>query len=633
MKDVLFYNNYSPVGDVCTIAIGIIYWILLNSTYTIKQKNLLLFKTATVFVMVASASGIVYHELIQEISHFNKLAIYVTRFMIYMSLGVIFALYITYIKNLIEVEEKESIRIKRLMIAGLAVFSIFEILSPITKIGFWIDKDLGIHQNYYYEPFRFMYVYNMGVIGYIFIKYRRKFIVKMYNCMVAVTLLSFAMMSIQAYFLQTSYTCITFTFPIMAVLFLFHYNPYDSKTGTLDFHAFNGYVEDMADKKFSMIFLYLQGMKEEKMDDLSEEFIHFNEKYFRGPCTFRLKDDKMVMVYLDEKNKDADRTMSTLLEDFEKLYLIYKMEYKIVWVHSNELIKKGDEYLALNEYVESKMTLNSVYQCISQDVNAFITSQYIVEQLQDISEKQDLDDERVKVYCQPVYNTETTSFTTAEALMRIELDKCGMIFPDFFIGIAEKNGYIHNLSKIILNKTCKAVKKMLDEGYCLERISVNFSVTELRDKNFGSDIVKIIKDANVPYEKIAIELTESKNTKDYELVKNMMTALQEIGIKFYLDDFGTGYSNFERIIGLPIDIIKFDRTFTRLAAKNEESRYMVGSFADIFKNSNYQILFEGVEDEMDEERCKEMNATYLQGYKYSKPIPIEDLRDFLPMWD
>lgn len=108
-----------------------------------------------------------------------------------------------------------------------------------------------------------------------------------------------------------------------------------------------------------------------------------------------------------------------------------------------------------------------------------------------------------------------------------------------------------------------------------------------------------------------------------------MSRLHAQGIKFYLDDFGTGYSNFARIIGLPIDIIKFDRSLTIMSGKDAESRYLVESFSDIFDNSQYQILFEGVEDENDETRCKEMKDLYLQGYKYSKPIPMEQLENFL----
>lgn len=112
-----------------------------------------------------------------------------------------------------------------------------------------------------------------------------------------------------------------------------------------------------------------------------------------------------------------------------------------------------------------------------------------------------------------------------------------------------------------------------------------------------------------------------------------MNSLKNNGIKFYLDDFGTGYSNFARIIGLPIDIIKFDRSLTIMSGENSEAKYMVEGFSDIFDNAQYQILFEGVEDQADEERCVGMNAQYLQGYKYSKPIPIDKLEDYLEKCD
>ena len=275
------------------------------------------------------------------------------------------------------------------------------------------------------------------------------------------------------------------------------------------------------------------------------------------------------------------------------------------------------------------MLKNTVYSCNRMDVEAYAKNQYIISELKDISIKGDLYDSRVKVYCQPVLDTRTNTFTSAEALMRMELPKCGLIFPDTFIPLAEKNGYIHALSKIILNKTCRAIRELLDKGLNIERISVNFSITELKNEKFCDDVIQIIKDNNIAYDKIAVELTESRNEQDFEMVKTIMANLHKLGVKFYLDDFGTGYSSFERIIGLPIDIIKFDRSLTIMAGKDEGSRYLVGSFSDIFKKSGYQILFEGVEDDNDERICLEMNALFLQGYKYSKPVPIERLRDFL----
>ena len=128
---------------------------------------------------------------------------------------------------------------------------------------------------------------------------------------------------------------------------------------------------------------------------------------------------------------------------------------------------------------------------------------------------------------------------------------------------------------------------------------------------------------------IAIELTESQNEEEFELVKSRIEELKEYGIKFYLDDFGTGYSNFDRIMELPFDIIKFDRSLVIESAKDESSAYMVDTFAGMFKTLKYRVLFEGVEDETDENRCINMHAEFLQGYKYSKPIEMVKLGEFL----
>ncbi len=111
-------------------------------------------------------------------------------------------------------------------------------------------------------------------------------------------------------------------------------------------------------------------------------------------------------------------------------------------------------------------------------------------------------------------------------------------------------------------------------------------------------------------------------------MKNRIEQLKDKGIKFYLDDFGTGYSNMERIMELPFDIIKFDRSLVIACDSDERSEKMVGSLANMFADLNYAVLYEGVENDVDEKRCIKMSASYLQGYKYSRPIPIDDLKNF-----
>lgn len=629
MTDVLFYQNYVSAADVSTIIICIIYWLLLKSTYTIKQKNLTIFKFANVLVLLAATTSIYFHYLIRQLSVRNILLIYLCRDISYISLMLTFAVFCIYIRNLLELTRKKRKVLNILIWLAFFIFTISELITPLTKFGFYIDSELQVHENYYWDPFRFSYIYYLCIIIALLVIHKKKFVTKMYQCIRNVMLISFFVMFVQSFFIQTSFVCITFTFPIMAVLFLFHYNSYDSETGTLDSRAFNAYIKELRNKTFSMICLHLDGVNLTKMQSLSKNFVHFSENYFKNSCNFRLRDDKIIIVYQNDQNKDAKQILPILFKDFEKIYEKYKIDYRIILIHSDIILIEGDEYLALNDFIEERIPINTVYQCKNKDIEDYLKSAYILSELRDIHIHADLDDKRIKVFCQPVLNTETNTFNSAEALMRMKLKECGMVFPDQFIPLAEKHAYIHTLSKIILNKTCKQIKAFEKQGYLIDRVSVNFSILELKDKNFCKDVIQIISDNGIEFGKIAIELTESRNEQDFEMVKNIMTQLQGLGIKFYLDDFGTGYSNFERITCLPIDIIKFDRSLTILAGKNKESRFLVESFSDIFKKSNYQILFEGVEDDINENQCIEMNASYLQGYKYSKPIPIEQLANFL----
>ena len=279
------------------------------------------------------------------------------------------------------------------------------------------------------------------------------------------------------------------------------------------------------------------------------------------------------------------------------------------------------------------MDINDVYIVGEKDVDLFNRYEYILEQLTDIYKKRDMRDERVLAYCQPVFNIKSGRYDTAEALMRLDLPDIGMVFPDQFIPVAEEHGFIHVLTEIILTKTCDAIKSLMSEGYDVNRISVNVSVMELRDEKFTSDIDDIIEASAIPNDKIAVEITESRNDSDFLMMKDRIEELRRRGIKLYLDDFGTGYSNMERIMELPFDIIKFDRSLVIASDADERSEKMVKSLAGMFSELNYSVLYEGVENDGDEIRCINMSASYLQGYKYSKPIPIADLNRFFAKSD
>ena len=369
--------------------------------------------------------------------------------------------------------------------------------------------------------------------------------------------------------------------------------------------------------------------------DTTRVRLHF---WMRKPIHDRIPHNPYVLVFIDKLAHE--RKVRKQCADLKLSVLHDRIRYVLGFIncsrHKRKLADKlcdiffWRDILCDNDSIHAVMALNTIHRLNNDDIERFSQREYILEQLKDIYLKHDLDDPRVLAYCQPVYECKTGSINSAEALMRLKLEKTGIIFPDSFIFLAENRGYIHVLTEIILHKTCQAIRDLTEEGYAIRRISVNMSALELRADDFCNDIERVIHDVGIPFEKVAIELTESHTESDFMIMKEKVEKLNHQGIKFYLDDFGTGYSNMERIMELPFDIIKFDRTMLMACDKDKCSVKMVNSLANMFMDMSYSVLYEGVESDGDEALCKGMSATYLQGYKYSRPIPIDRLKEFLP---
>ena len=363
-------------------------------------------------------------------------------------------------------------------------------------------------------------------------------------------------------------------------------------------------------------------------EELQATIRYFSTEFFTNASLFRISGGHMVLLVPEMPNSGYKKKFRSIMEAFDTEYERFHLDYKMVIGESIDSISEKNEYIGLIQNIHRNMDINTKYTVTEEDVESFHKIEVILEELQDIFKKRDFDDPRVLVYCQPVYNISSGRYDTAEALMRLKLDGLGMVFPDQFIHMAEEYGFIHVLTEIILKKTCDEIGRLLSEGYYVKRISVNVSVAEFRDEKFISDIDHIITSSRIPNEKVAIEITESYNDSDFMLLKTKVGILKEKGIMLYLDDFGTGYSNMERILELPFDIIKFDRSLVLASDSDKRSEKMVRGLADMLAQLDYAILYEGIENENDERRCIDMSAQYLQGYKYSRPIPIGELRNF-----
>ena len=433
---------------------------------------------------------------------------------------------------------------------------------------------------------------------------------------------------------QSTFTVSTFLYPLIAVMYLLHSNPYDAQLGANDLRGLNNLVHYISeqDQDYLFISLYMRELDENgktMSDDMRSLIRQVAGSYFRRSALFQIGNGHMLLMIPKDKNPDWKDRLETVLDHFRVQYENFRYDYKMVIGHSNRELTRRNDYVGFIRSIHARIPENTIYEEQPEDLNMFRQYEIVLRELADIAVRKDPKDPRVLVYCQPVYNLRTGKYDTAEALMRLNLEETGIVYPDQFIPLAEENGYIHALTEIILSKTCRVLHDLIAEGYEITRISVNVSALELRDRNFCGDIDRIVTGSGVDCDRIAIELTESRSESDFILMKERIDELRRKGITFYLDDFGTGYSNMERILELPFDIVKFDRSMVVAGGQSKRSEQVLGSLAGLFSKLNYSVLYEGVENEKDEAMCKGLSASYLQGYKYSRPVPIAEIRRFL----
>ena len=626
----VFPDNYTPVGDIATIAVCYVVLILMAFSYIRKSSSYLLFRLIVPTLIFAAAINVFYNVAIIRLGY--GLPVFILHWLRHASLLLVFQLFVLYIAEVSNLSGSRK-RILRLGSAALIVLflaadAFFTFFGSAGRPG----PEIILRSN---RIFMAGYILYSVLCVVLMALVQKRLYMRVMLGFYGSVLLSFLVMTVQYANGQVSFTCLTFLFPVIAMFYIMHANPYDVMMGTIDGSALGDVIRDYYTRKKPFVYfsLFLPNY-----DSGDSEFPHAirslvrqsSFKYFRGSILFHVGNGHMIMLFPAQRNPGYEERISQVLSAFRDQRRIYRYEYKIVVGESVDALSLKNAYLPLIHSIHRTMEENTVHRVTKADLETYDRSSYILKQLEDIHKSQDLDDPRVLVYCQPVYNLQTGQYDTAEALMRLKLDEIGLVFPDQFIYLAEEHGYIHMLTKIILHKTCKAIYRLRLTGHEIARISVNVSVLELKDEHFCEDIIGIIARSGVSGDKVAIELTESQNESDFHVMKSKIDELKEKGIKFYLDDFGTGYSNMERIMELPFDIIKFDRSMVLSSGASHRSEKIVADLASLFSRLDYSVLYEGVETDADERMCRDMSASYLQGYKFSRPVPIADLQDWVP---
>lgn len=238
-------------------------------------------------------------------------------------------------------------------------------------------------------------------------------------------------------------------------------------------------------------------------------------------------------------------------------------------------------------------------------------------------------DDQFELYYQPKLYCKHRNIYGVEALLRWNHPEEGMISPSVFIPLAEKTGLIIPIGNWVLETACKQIKKWQTLHYKDICISVNVSAIQIQAENFVETVANVIEKTGIKPEMLEIEITESSIMED--TIENIMklNELKDIGVGISLDDFGKGYSSLNYLKILPIDTLKVDKSFIQNIEYDPKEKVITESIIRMSKALGLTVLAEGIENETQNVLLCELDCDAMQGFYFSRPLPIEELEKLL----
>ena len=233
------------------------------------------------------------------------------------------------------------------------------------------------------------------------------------------------------------------------------------------------------------------------------------------------------------------------------------------------------------------------------------------------------------LYLQPKYDIEKGTIIGAEALVRWISQENGFISPGDFIPVFENNGFVYEVDKFIWEESCRYLRKWLDEGREVHPISVNVSRIDLYDPKLVKHLVDLREKYQLPSQYLELEITESAYTEDPEQIITITRQLREAGFVILMDDFGTGYSSLNMLKDIQIDVLKLDMGFLKSSDYSAKGGNILTAILKMAESLKMQTIAEGVETKEQVEFLKSIGCKYVQGFYYSKPLPVEDFEKLI----
>lgn len=267
--------------------------------------------------------------------------------------------------------------------------------------------------------------------------------------------------------------------------------------------------------------------------------------------------------------------------------------------------------------------IRGIHSTIISFYNDAIINQLMEEQEIENTMQSALDSGEMQLYLQPKYSAVTSQIYGAEALVRWQHPSKGMIMPDRFIPLFEKNGFIIQLDLYMVKTACEKLREWQDKNWPVIPISVNQSRSCLYQPNYIPKLLQILHAYGISPALIELEVTERAFFEDETALIDVIEQLHEVGFKVAMDDFGAGYSSLNMLQDVLVDVLKIDKNFFKESINSERGKKIVSNIVSMANDLDIAVVAEGIETKEQLNFLRQIHCGFVQGYYFSKPIPTE----------
>jgi len=234
-----------------------------------------------------------------------------------------------------------------------------------------------------------------------------------------------------------------------------------------------------------------------------------------------------------------------------------------------------------------------------------------------------------EVYYQPIIQAQTQKVVAAEALIRWKHPQYGLIPPDVFIYLMEKTGFIVKLGQYILEEVLNQQKRWELFNFNQIEVSINVSMVEINAGGFVQNVERKLSQYQVNPECIKFEITEGIAMRNESETIKYFLALKKLGVGISLDDFGTGYTSFGYLKKFPADNLKIDKSLVDYIVTNTDDQRIVKAIIELAHTLGMKVVVEGIENKKMADMIASYGCDYMQGYYFSKPLPVFEFQKLL----